>query len=532
MADIDNRLAAAPISWGVCEVPGWGHQLAPERVFAEMAALGVRATELGPIGYLPFEPPAIRERSTATGCGSSAASCRSCCTSRRSTPPRPSGSPPCSPPPAPRSSTPPSWPTPAGLPRSRSTTTPGSASRATSPRSSGRVEQHGLTLALHPHAGTQVETAADVERMLELTEVGWCLDTGHLLIGGVDPAEFARRHRERVVHVHLKDVDMAVARRGLSLVQAVQAGLFRPLGDGDVRVDEVLDGLDGYGRWLVLEQDTALTGEEPPVGSGPVTDVRSEHRVPAIAGSAEREGGGIMRRLGLLFLVLAAGVFVFAGCGGGDDDDSAGGGDSVDLTQKKDVTIAMVTHGDGGSFWSVAKKGAEAAAEDLGVTLKYSESNNDPEEQAQLIEAAVTEGVDGLAVSAPNPDAIARRARHGEGRRHPDHHAQLGRRGVGLAGRDHARRPDRDDRRRGRGRQAQGGRRHEADLHHPRAGQHRPQPALRRRQEDLRRRRGERPGRRHRRHLDHADRDPVQAGVRRLDRRRAGPEPGHRGRRA
>ena len=112
-----------------------------------------------------------------------------------------------------------------------------------------------------------------------------------------------------------------------------------------------------------------------------------------------------MRRLGLLLLVLAAGVFVFAGCGGGDDDGAAGG-DSVDLTQKKDVTIAMVTHGDGGSFWSVAKKGAEAAAEDLGVTLKYSESNNDPEEQAQLIEAAVTEGVDGLAVSAPNPDAI------------------------------------------------------------------------------------------------------------------------------
>src|ERR671918_1132807 len=113
-----------------------------------------------------------------------------------------------------------------------------------------------------------------------------------------------------------------------------------------------------------------------------------------------------MRRLALLFLVLAAGVFVFAGCGGGDDDDGAAGGDSVDLTQKKDVTIAMVTHGDGGSFWAVAKKGAEAAAEDLGVTLRYSESNNDPEEQAQLIEGAVTEGVDGLAVSAPNADAI------------------------------------------------------------------------------------------------------------------------------
>jgi simple sugar transport system substrate-binding protein len=112
-----------------------------------------------------------------------------------------------------------------------------------------------------------------------------------------------------------------------------------------------------------------------------------------------------MRRLALVFLVLVAGVFVFAGCGG-DDEEGGASQDSVDLTQSKDVTIAMVTHGDGGSFWSVAKKGAEAAAKDLGVTLKYSESNNDPEEQAQLIEAAITEGVDGLAVSAPNPDAI------------------------------------------------------------------------------------------------------------------------------
>src|SRR5918994_3436038 len=112
-----------------------------------------------------------------------------------------------------------------------------------------------------------------------------------------------------------------------------------------------------------------------------------------------------MRRLALLFLMLAAGVFVFAGCGGGDDDGGASG-DDVELTQEKDVTIAVITHGEGDSFWAVVKKGAEQAGKDLGVTVKYSESNNDPEEQAQMIEAAVTEGVDGLAVSAPNPDAI------------------------------------------------------------------------------------------------------------------------------
>ena len=47
---LPGRLAGAPISWGVCEVPGWGLQLPPDRVFAEMRALGISATELGPLG--------------------------------------------------------------------------------------------------------------------------------------------------------------------------------------------------------------------------------------------------------------------------------------------------------------------------------------------------------------------------------------------------------------------------------------------------------------------------------------------------
>jgi inosose dehydratase len=144
-----------------------------------------------------------------------------------------------------------------------------------------RVERHGLTFAVHPHAGTLVETAADVERLLAASDVGWCLDTGHLLIGGCDPVGFARDHGERIVHVHLKDVDAAVAARyragELTLMGATQAGLFRPLGQGDARIAEVLAQLDahGYERWLVLEQDAALTGEEPPVGSGPALDVQA-----------------------------------------------------------------------------------------------------------------------------------------------------------------------------------------------------------------------------------------------------------------
>jgi inosose dehydratase len=141
------------------------------------------------------------------------------------------------------------------------------------------VAAEGLTLVLHPHVGTLVETAADVELALAHTDVPWCFDTGHLLIGGSDPVRFLREHAARVGHVHLKDVDAALAervRRGeLSLVQATQMGLFRPLGAGDARLAEVVGILDdvGYERWLVLEQDLAITGTEPPVGGGPALDV-------------------------------------------------------------------------------------------------------------------------------------------------------------------------------------------------------------------------------------------------------------------
>jgi simple sugar transport system substrate-binding protein len=114
-------------------------------------------------------------------------------------------------------------------------------------------------------------------------------------------------------------------------------------------------------------------------------------------------------RAALLAALMVLGLSLFAIACGGDDDDEGGSPaakDDVSLTQGQDVTIAVITHGSGDSFWAVAKKGAEDGAERMGVTLKYSESANDPQKQAQLIDSAVTEKVDGLAVSAPNPDAI------------------------------------------------------------------------------------------------------------------------------
>lgn len=119
---------------------------------------------------------------------------------------------------------------------------------------------------------------------------------------------------------------------------------------------------------------------------------------------------------------VAASALVLAGCSSSDSGDSAaestddaatsedsgsddsasdsGGGDN---SQYK---ICMVTHGDGGGFWSVAKAGADKAAEDLGVDFSYQETTNDAQLQAQLIEGDVSAGCQGIAVSAPNPDAI------------------------------------------------------------------------------------------------------------------------------
>jgi simple sugar transport system substrate-binding protein len=117
-----------------------------------------------------------------------------------------------------------------------------------------------------------------------------------------------------------------------------------------------------------------------------------------------------MKRLfpAVLVLLMAVLAMAFVTACGDDDDDggSNGGSEDVSLTQGGDLKIAVITHGSGDSFWAVAKRGAEQAGKDLGVQVQYSESANDPQKQAQLIDAAVTDKVDGIAVSAPNPDAL------------------------------------------------------------------------------------------------------------------------------
>jgi inosose dehydratase len=277
-----RRIAGAPISWGACEVPGWGEMPDPETVLDEMARLGLRGTELGPPGFLPHDPGALASRLRHHGLefvGSfvplvlherDADSARRMARDTLALLSQAGGqvlvvavvqdlqwSPP-------RDLDDAAW----------------RRLAAHAAEIESLATERGITFALHPHVGTLIETAAQVERGLAETTVGWCLDTGHLVIGGTDPAQFARKHGDRVTHVHLKDVDGDIAaevRAGrLSLLQATQRGLFRPLGRGVAEVAATLAALDehGYDGWLVLEQDTAITANEPAVTNAPMLDMQ------------------------------------------------------------------------------------------------------------------------------------------------------------------------------------------------------------------------------------------------------------------
>ncbi|MFM7045476.1 MAG: sugar ABC transporter substrate-binding protein [Ilumatobacteraceae bacterium] len=112
-----------------------------------------------------------------------------------------------------------------------------------------------------------------------------------------------------------------------------------------------------------------------------------------------------MKKSRILLAPLAA-LALFATACGDSEDTTSTSGDSVDVTEGEDVTIAIITHGDGGVFWSVAQKGAEQAGKDLGITVQYQGANNDGAAQAKMIDDAVAAGVDAIAVSLADPGAL------------------------------------------------------------------------------------------------------------------------------
>jgi inosose dehydratase len=275
------KIAGAPISWGVCEVPGWGYQLTPHRVLAEMRDVGLAATELGPEGFLPSDPDELTALLDSFGL--------SCVGTFVPVLLHDAGHDPL-----PDIAAPLEALVACGadvLVLAAATGTEGYDSRPTLDddqwatllgnldRLAAAAAETGVLAVLHPHVGTMVETRSEVDRVLTGSEIKLCLDTGHLLIGGTDPLQLARAVPGRIAHAHLKDVDAVLAARvqagELTYTEAVREGMYTPLGGGDVDIAGIVTALrsNGFDGWLVMEQDTIL-GEEP-VDEGPVRDVRT-----------------------------------------------------------------------------------------------------------------------------------------------------------------------------------------------------------------------------------------------------------------
>lgn len=122
----------------------------------------------------------------------------------------------------------------------------------------------GMRVVVHHHAGTFVETPAEIDRLLAETDpdlVGILLDTGHAVYGGADPLDLVRRHGDRVRYVHLKDARKAELSRVHALEvpmdEAWRRGVFCPLGEGVVDFPRLVEALRacGYAGWLIVEQD-------------------------------------------------------------------------------------------------------------------------------------------------------------------------------------------------------------------------------------------------------------------------------------
>jgi inosose dehydratase len=129
-----------------------------------------------------------------------------------------------------------------------------------------RARSRGLEPVFHHHMGTRVQTPAEIERLLGGSDVALLLDTGHLTAAGGDPISALRDWRERMRHVHLKDVRLDVLRAADSWEEAWRGGAFCELGAGDVDLDAFLSDLEGggYDGWLVVEQDWVPGPDDDP----------------------------------------------------------------------------------------------------------------------------------------------------------------------------------------------------------------------------------------------------------------------------
>jgi inosose dehydratase len=274
------RIANAPVSWGIMEVEGWSPPLAPGKFLDELKQAGYDGTELGPYGYLPTdpavlgaelkrrslaltsafvplrlkEPGANLDEAEAVGRLLQALGARHLVLSDAMWPEREAI--------AGRVQ----W---SGLELTEEQwKTVARNIRAVSEKAAWL----GLRCVFHHHVGTYIETPAEVARLMDMTDIGLCLDTGHYTYGGGDPDEAVRQFGKRVEYLHFKDVDsvrLRAAREAkLSFLDGVRAGVFCELGTGCVRFPELLAELEkiNYAGWAVVEQDVDVSGESAKKG--------------------------------------------------------------------------------------------------------------------------------------------------------------------------------------------------------------------------------------------------------------------------
>lgn len=272
------QLATGPCTWGVDFAdtptnPPW------QQVIDEIAASGLPALELGPVGYFPEEPETIRQLLADRGLLSAGSLifddlhdpaardrllgitdrvCRLIVASggtilslidkpdavRVATAGRP-----------------------AGAPRLDDEHWTAMIDQITA--IAARARDLGVHPVVHPHVGGYIEFEDEIERLVTDTDLDLCLDTGHLAYARMNPVVMLERHADRLAHVHFKDIRPDVLARvdgeHLTFWKAIEADIFCPIGEGLVDIAQVLVTLNriGYSGFATIEQDRVPGSGEP-----------------------------------------------------------------------------------------------------------------------------------------------------------------------------------------------------------------------------------------------------------------------------
>ncbi|WP_404402959.1 myo-inosose-2 dehydratase [Pelagibacterium halotolerans] len=131
------------------------------------------------------------------------------------------------------------------------------------------MQEYGLEVVYHHHMGTICQTEAEIDRLMASTgdAVKLLLDTGHVTWGGGDPARVARHYKDRITHVHTKDVREDVMwqahKEDWSFLKSVLAGIYTVPGDGLIDFPRVFAELGGYTGWVVVEAEQDPEKAEP-----------------------------------------------------------------------------------------------------------------------------------------------------------------------------------------------------------------------------------------------------------------------------